>query len=1527
MSFSKNNIKNIYPLTPMQEGMLFHALFDEHSQAYFQQTAWCLQGKFNLDAFQAAWNEVVSRHDILRTQFFYHDTEQPLQVILKNRPIKIHYEDFRHMTPAQQQVQCQSFLQSDRLRTFDLSNDVLMRISILQLQDNRWQIIWSHHHILLDGWSYGLILQEFLSIYQTTCRSQQATLPTATPFSEYIRWLDSQDKKRASEHWQQRLMDFDQLTTLPERNTDKTSGTVNPTMETLQFSLSAAETDQLSQFSAKYQITLNAVLQSMLAILLNHYSGRQDVVFGSVVSGRPASLPGIEHMVGNLINTIPVRAKLQANESFLQLAQTSQANALTDAPYHHYPLAKIQAESLLPNGLFTMIMATENYPLDEILQKDISEDDFGFVVEDIASFEQTHYDLDFVFLPGKQLRGKVTYNSQRYSRHWIKQIPIYWQRLATIIIQHPDILLKQINLLQHAEQETLFCKFNQTAKPAIQQQTNLVSAFLEKVHNNPSITAVTDQQHSLTYAELNQRANRLAHRLLQQDEQTEQIIGICLDRNIDLVSGLLGILKSGGAYLPLDADHPEARLAFQIQDAKITTLVTQQKYLSKFTALTTSHDMQFICLDDPALNNQPDHNPELEIHPQQLAYVIYTSGSTGQPKGTLIEHSSVLNLVDALHDLVYHQYSTPIRVALVANVIFDASVQQVFGCLLHGHSLHLIDVDTRRDGWRLAAAFEQRQITVADCTPSLLSMMVTADFPWTDDCALDYLLVGGEPLATELVQRFYTQQARTTLINVYGPTECCVDVSAYPIDRTHPLVSHRVPIGKPLRNVRLYLLNPFNQPVPLGVPGEIVIGGASLSRGYLNQSELSHQRFTHIETLPTEACVYRTGDYGRWLADGVIEFIGRHDEQVKIHGFRIELGEVEAQLLNFPGMKNCALTAQRFNDKMELIAYVVCENNPTVEALRDYLMECLPYYMIPSQFLRISTLPLTANGKIAKNQLPPPNKTLKLNTQSTYQAAVTDKQKKLTAAWTHVIGHDHIGIHDNYFALGGDSIKAIQIVSQLHRMGLKLEIKDLFKYPTIADLCDRLHELKPASKSSKKTGPVPLTPIQKQFFKRHENCLERFNHSVLLKSDTPLAADALRQALMAIQNQHGSLRLQFKQNDHEWLQQEALLTPALSFEVIDLSKQPQATEGLTAHANKIQGEFSLTQGSLLKAVLYQLPEGERLLITIHHLAVDGLSWRIILEDLATAYQQTLTGKTIDLPEVSASFADWVSALYEYASSKQILAEIPYWATMEATLDETFTYPENYQTTYGSTNTVSQSLSQSLSQQLLTKANSPYNTSTEDLLLAALARAFKRWHDHSHTLLLMEGHGRETINEQLDISRTTGWFTSTWPFILSCTQTSDIGYHIKSIKESLRRVPHRGLGYDVLHFLTPSARTEQLSFQSQPSISFNYLGQFDDALSHGEFKPATENTGQAVHTEAQRPCPIDISALCIQQQMTLTIVFDHHLTSTSLQSLLNDWINEIETIVTHCIHHQIKEVTPSDLTYSEISLAELEGIIS
>lgn len=1024
-------IEAIYPLSPLQRGILFHSLYAPESGLYFQQALLTLRGALNTAAFEQTWHEITLQHDILRTLFVWEGQEKPLQVVVEQVKVPFQQRDWRNLTRAEQQELLEAFLEEDRRLGFDLTRAPLARLTLIRVEDDAYELVWSFHHLLLDGWSMSLILRDVFACYEALSKNEPLSFERSRSYRDYITWLQKQDLSEAEAYWRQTLKGFTTPTRLGVGRASEAEG------DYLEQELRLGEetASQLQSMARRNKLTLNTLVQGAWALLLGHYSGEADIVYGVIVSGRPASLSGAQYITGLFINTLPMRANLSWDVSTLSWLRSFQDQMAEMSQYEYSPLVEVQGWSEVPRGvqLFDTLFAFENYPVDARLFAGGG----GLSVESIRAIEKTNYPITVVAVPGEGLAFKIIYDSRRFDVVVIERMLGHLKTLLEGMIANIEGRLSELPLLTQAERDQLLVEWNDTHS-YYEGCKGIYDLFEQQVERDPEAVAAVWGDERLSYGELNRRANRLAHYLRNLGVGPEVVVGVCLERSIEMLIGLLGILKAGGAYLPLDPAYPKERLSFMMEDAMVKVLLTDERrpvVLPEFCGKTVCVDS-----DREAIARQSDQNPPCVIEAENVAYIIYTSGSTGKPKGIAIEHRSTIAFLRWVG-----QVFDPGQLAGVlasTSICFDISIFELFAPLSFGGKLIIAE-----NVLHLPDLSSAGEITLINTVPSAIAgLLKTKGLP---DGARTVNLAG-EPFTNKLAQQIYEHERVERLYNLYGPSEDTTYTTYALIKRedTSP-----PSIGRPISNTKIYLFDSSLHPVPAGVTGEIYIAGRGLARGYINRPDVTAERF-----LPDPfGCgrLYRTGDLGRYLPDGNIDFLGRIDHQVKIRGYRIEPGEVEDVLSRHPAVREAVVIArgEASGDK-RLAAYVVAHPNqsPHTGELQNYLRAKMPDYMVPSVFVMLERLPLTPNGKLNRRALPEPDRS-RPELEKECVAPRTGVEKTVAEIWAEVLGLERVGVYDNFFELGGHSLLVMQVVSRIYKaFKVELPLRDFFKAPTVVDL-------------------------------------------------------------------------------------------------------------------------------------------------------------------------------------------------------------------------------------------------------------------------------------------------------------------------------------------------------------------------------------------------------------------------------------------------------------------------------------------
>jgi amino acid adenylation domain-containing protein/non-ribosomal peptide synthase protein (TIGR01720 family) len=1055
-------------------------------------------------------------------------------------------------------------------------------------------------------------------------------------------------------------------------------------------------------------------------------------------------------------------------------------------------------------------------------------------------------------------------------------------------------------------------------------ETTLVQLFEAQVERTPEAIALVFGEQRLSYRELNQRANQLAHHLRRLGVGPNVLVGLFLERSLEMVVGLYGILKAGGAYVPVDPEYPVDRVQFMIEDAAPAVLLIQARLAGQLPA----YSGKIVRLDEDwaRIAQEDNTNPTPAAGPDDSAYMIYTSGSTGMPKGALNSHRGICNRLIWMQSA--YRLTPSDKVLQKTPFSFDVSVWEFFWPLEVGACMVIARPGGHREPEYLVQLIREQQVTVLHFVPSMLSAFLTD--PGVSQCeSLRHVICSGEALPFSLQEQFFAALP-AQLHNLYGPTEAAVDVTHWTCERN----SERsiVPIGRPVANTQIYILDGHGALVPIGVAGELYIGGVQVGMGYHKRPELSGEKFVAdtVSRLPGQR-LYRTGDLARYLPGGEVEYLGRLDHQVKIHGFRIELGEIEATLVKCPGVQEAVVVAREDQPgSKRLVAYLVAPGAPSQDAIREYLKQTLPEYMVPAAFVVLEQLPLSPNGKIDRKALPAPQ--YRSTSSAGPVAARTPVEKTLAGLWSKVLRVENVGIHDNFFELGGDSILSIQLISLARRDGLKLTAATLFANQTIAELASAVGTVEgPSAAASDKVtgGEVPLTPIQHWFFDQKLAQQEHFNQAYLLEVKQPLDRLLLARAAREVRLQHDALGLRFTRENQGWRQAYASGPEAGTVAWVPCADAAAMEEA----ARSAQASLNVETGPLWRIVYFDFGAEQpgRLLFVVHHLAVDGVSWGPLLEDLETAYQQLAQGGDVRLPARTSSFEAWAQRLQDFGRSEALRGELPYWqsvaepARVSESLARLGAAPQPGQNTEASAATIVRTLTEAETRDLLQQVPAVYNTQINDVLLTALTRAWEQWSGSRVLFTNLEGHGREPLFDDADVSRTVGWFTSMFPVRLELPETGWApGEALVSVKEQLRRIPRRGIGYGALRYLGDTT----LAGLPSPQIVFNYFGQVDQLLQDSlMFGFAKESEGPWHSPGQTRAHILEINCRVIRGQLEVACAYSRDLHSeSSIASFTTAITGTLRELIAHCQLPQAGRRTPSDFPLARLDQATLDRLI-
>ncbi|MEW9698047.1 amino acid adenylation domain-containing protein [Paenibacillus sp. SI8] len=1253
--YTKADIKDVYLLSSMQESMLFHYKMRENDPTYFEQFHFSLEGDSNVDLFQRTIQILVDRHEILRTVFVHRNVKRPVQVVLRHRKQEISYEDLSGLDASAQSASIDRLKQSDREKGFDLTTDTPLRFYMLKLDENRHEVIWSFHHIILDGWSIGLLFKQFRRIYGRLKRNKDIRPAFSLQFNGYIKWLEKQEKDAAINYWLEYLEGYDSKSGIP---LSYVSNTIDATftLGTVDVVIEKTITRQLKQLSKQNQVSMNTIFNVLWGIILQKYNNTNDVVFASVVSGRPAELEGIEHIVGMFINSIPVRIKSEEKDTFSELLCRVRAQITRTSDYDFAPLSEIQSQTMQKKDLIDHVVVFENYPLDALTQS--VDPVTGLSVRDLQVFEQINYNLNIVVIPAEELNIRIAYNSEVYSEALMERISNQITRLANLVASGTDFALADFSLLSQEDADAYSAVYNNTGTE-LPSYSTIQAQFEEQARRTPDLPAIVTDKGQWTYEELNNKANLLACYLRSKHVRTGDIIALIAEPSLEMMVGLLGIIKAGAAYLPIDPEFAPNRIEHMLQDSHAKLILCQTVTKEEF-----SFYQETVLLDEFAMDDQPCPNPVHVNHTFDPLYVIYTSGTTGKPKGVVVTHQNLLNYSQWFQGET--QLNSSDATALTSSFAFDLGYTALFPSITSGACLHLIAKEVYWAPIQLLHYIRHHGLTYFKMTPTLYTTLI--NYPEQSQIWFEkvrFIVLGGEPINVNDVEKTMHQYPHIRIMNHYGPTETTVGcVAGWLTQSSLQAFMKRPTIGTPINNMSVYILDRNGNPLPVDVTGELAIAGRGVSKHYLGNEALTQKKYVTRLIGTRKELVYLTGDLGKRLPNGTIELLGRADNQIKIRGYRVEPGEVKHSILMQEHVIDTYVLPKKNQlGEYELHAYVVSLTPQTSMEWRSRLLKWLPEYMIPTSFTYIDRLPVTKNGKIDVSMLPDPVKT---SVSLHYQAPTTKTEHGLSNIWKELLDKDEVGIHDNFFDLGGHSLKAMMLVSRImFEFKAEVTLKQMFEGPTIRELSHIIEHVRKPEWQEVRPLPVQLhyqtSSSQKRIYALTELGVNStsYNMPTLLRVEGKLNKTRLVHAFRDLIARHEALRTSFHLTDGEIVQR---IHDEIQFFVNETEVNE---EDLQETIDGFIYPFQVDCAPLFRVNLIHVNNGSTfLLMDTHHLISDGVSFGHILKDLAALYGAVrLQDITLHYKEFATWQQHWLQTeacrRQEIYWLKQFDGEIPY----------------------------------------------------------------------------------------------------------------------------------------------------------------------------------------------------------------------------------------------------------------------------
>jgi len=1244
----KQNIEDVIALTPMQRGMLFHYLKNPDSREYFEQLCLRLKGEIYLEIVEKAWKHVVQSNEMLRTVFRWDKLETPVQMVLKNYKLPLRIKDLVGTKQVEKEKCIYDIRQKDLEESIDIRIEP-MRITLIKIQKNEFEMIISNHHIIYDGWSNGIIVKEFVEAYRRLYKGLELEYAEKTKFKEYIKWNQAQDRAAQKNYWKKYLEGYSQKISIPrkksiQKNSDK--------MGKYQIEIDKATTDAIEVFCRSEKTTMANLLNIAWGLLLQRYNNTDDVVFGITISGRAAEINGIDNTVGLFINTIPLRIKLEDKENVLELLYRADREARDRESYENTSLAEIQAESEMGNvvGLFDTLLVIENYPIDEAL-KNV---DAILTFEIVDMYTETNYDIAISIAVGEKIGITVAYNRYNYTKEVLGDVFKHYVNIIREMVTDASKFVKEIEMIDAEEKKQIIFDFNKYESGYVHRKP-VHKLFEDQVEKTPDAIALVFGEERITFRELNKKANQLAWFLKKKGIKSDEIIGIMQERSVGMMVSILGVLKLGCTYIPLDPNYPQKRIMVMLDKSDISVLLTNENAIKAypFPGIAVNEGCRHIIIidrEEEILKKEAVENPIVEFKEESIIYQIYTSGSTGTPKGAMVMHHSFSNLLN-WYTSEFDINNTD-KMLLIASISFDLAQPNIYATLIKGGELYLFETDSY-DYERMADVIEEKGITIISCTPTAFYPLLelTEDNEYKKLSTLRYVFLGGEPINMTVLQKWIkSPNYNCEIVNIYGPTECTDVISSYKIDNETVDKLTSVPIGKPIYNTHLYVLDKELRILPVEVEGELYAGGACVGKGYYKDDTLTKERFIEVNHLP-DKLIYKTGDMVKLLSDGNLEYIGRIDDQVKIRGYRIETGEIESRLLMHNGVKEAVVIAREDGTKQKYIcAYFVSDSEIETSDLIEFMKKELPSYMIPTFITRLEKLPLTPSGKVDKKALADTINEQKSNQKDVF---INDEiEKKLVDIWCKVLETSNIGIQDNFFELGGHSLKAVQAINLIYKtLNIKISIQTFFECQTIESLGKYLRSCGKAEYEDIEKLPkqdyYDLSYAQKRLWiiNQKEPLDTAYNMTGRIMLSGIVSLEVIQKTFKHLINRHESLRTCIKIMGGIPRQR---IEDKIDFEVLfkDLDyveEKDKATELDEIYKRNTEHVFNLEEAPLFIAELVKLSnEQYELVLCMHHIISDGWSMSILKKEFTDIYEAYKNGRNLDLEPLRIQYKDYAT---------------------------------------------------------------------------------------------------------------------------------------------------------------------------------------------------------------------------------------------------------------------------------------------
>ncbi len=1497
---NKENVQDILPLSPVQEGILFHHINKPNSDEYHQQVTLCIKGDLIKEYLIQAFKKVVDDNDGMRCIFRWENLKNPVQILLNKPNYNIVFANTLNIG-----------------NRFDLINieERPFSFTVVSTNNDTHTLIFNYHHILLDGWSFGVFITELLSNYQNLIDGNpREELVRKCSLRHYIDYILKRDNSAKKVFWSDLLKTYD-----PDGTCfSYTSGNEEVICQVSK-AISVDLKEKIMSCSRKHRVSLASIYYTVWALLLYRYTGIANVTFGTSTSGRPEGFPNVNELVGMFINTLPFHVQISGDQKIsLLISEVNNINIeIVENEFISIREIKECADLKISGELFDTLCVVDNYPLSQV---DTLK---GARVEFADMHESTNYGICLSVLPS-QLDNDLlfSYKPEKYSKEFINKIYSHFIRMLELVSDHNDYFVKDIDLLSVGERRQILEKYNNTDY-SFDDVITLHKELYKKAQIHPEKVALIFEDIEFSYEELDKSSSNLAAQLLEKGVEKGIPVAVCMERSLELLISIFAIFKVGSVYLPIAPEFPGERVRYILNDSSVCHVLVKKggEYSEE---INEEHQVIRVNHNDLLLSPLSDLPVTAVQHDTNVpAYIVYTSGSTGKPKGVLVSHRSLINRI---HWMQKEYLLSPSDVLIQKTpIVFDVSIWELFWWVVPGASLTIAPPGAQNDIDTLTACIEKNQVTVIHFVPPMLRMFTSyiKDFGLANRLtSLKRTFVSGEELKPSDVYAFYDVFGpyQNALTNLYGPTEATIDVTYYNCEEG--IKYDYIPIGRPIANTQIYILNSDFNLQPVGLAGELCIGGVNVALGYINQEDLTKERF--LDNPFGEGKMYRTGDLAKWDQNGNVIFLGRKDFQVKIKGFRIELSEIENCLTENHNLNDASvLVIQDKFGENKLVAFCVESQPISAEEIQAYLKSFLPDYMVPADFHFLDKLPLTYNGKVDRKKLESLHKEVReIKNVKTFTAVQENKTlSQVLEICKEVLPVENLRPSDNFFRAGGDSIKAIRLLSSLRKAGYHIRLQDILDTPTLSDLALKIKATKGAKSAKQFKGTVPLNPIQANFFAVDQKNIDYYNQAIILKLKVAISTDGLADIIASLTQNHDVFRLKFSLTEKEYLAiylEEKDLYPVKEY---TLSDDPDEKQNWQSLLNLLHSELSIKEGNMTSFAKISTNYGDYLIIVMHHLIVDGVSWRIILEDINTLMGQYQSGTSITLPKTHNSFGQYVSDFVEKVNRGGYNEEVYYWQDITENIGESILEIKNtmiYKDLSRNTRTLDKVYSNAVK-----TVNEKLGTNVNEVLLAALGLAIKRCLKTKEFLVNLEGHGRRELNGNTDLTRTIGWFTTLFPVRLNLCNSDNIINYVRRVRETVNSVPGNGEGYGALKYLT-----DKKVESSKAEICFNFLGDFK-AYSETEFFSASiDNYGKWVSDERTVQHPIEVFVIPDDYQyLNLTINFVKEAISEDEVSALMDEISKALLNFEIACKGAINKIkSPSDFSYSNILIESLDAFL-